>query len=239
MNKLLRLGVLVCVLAWVAPCGAVTLDATSSGESATSPLTFSHTVTASGGNRIIDVVCGLRSRTVVLTATYGGVSMTEIRRDQHPTSTAISSWAFRLVAPATGANNVVVSHSGGTLGLACGAISHTDVNQTTPIGDHDGFAGTCGGTDTLTLTVASTDVLVDGFTRSTVTTLSQGADQTEWFELTSNSSNTVAGSYQLGSVDGVMSYTPTATGGCAHSAFSLQHDAYVPLATGGIPLWFQ
>lgn len=98
-------------------------DSSSSGGSASSPATFSHTCT--GDNRILFVAAASNSGQTVTGVTYAGVSMTQI--GSKTDSAGPTEYLFYLIAPATGANNVIVSTSGSN---ATGAsVSYTGVKQ--------------------------------------------------------------------------------------------------------------
>lgn len=107
---------------------AIALDAAStiSAQAATTSLTFSHTCT--GANRILFVYAGNQQGTPSITGvTYNGVAMTFIARTDSQSNERTELWY--LVAPATGANNVVISVSGSSK-IAGGAISYTGAAQT-------------------------------------------------------------------------------------------------------------
>jgi hypothetical protein len=104
---------------------AIAHDANASGLSASSPATFSHTCT--GSDRILFVAAASNTSETVTGVTYNGVSMTEV----DSVTAGATQHLFYLVAPATGANNVVVSTSGS---VAVGSsVSYTGVDQTSPI----------------------------------------------------------------------------------------------------------
>ena len=95
------------------------------GTSVTS-LTFSHTNT--GSNLALVVGVAVNSATDVLTGvTYNGVAMTRINATQY--STTAWEYLYAMVAPTTGANNVVVSLSVANPVWAH-AVSYTGVSQT-------------------------------------------------------------------------------------------------------------
>ncbi len=206
---------------------AVTRDTVTSGEKGNTgtTLTVSHTVTASGGNRVIYVLCGLRSRTITATATYAGQAMTQVAGVADG-ATNVRSYIFRKESPATGANNWVVTQSAATA-MACWAISATDVNQATPETDTDN--DTCGtGTKTLTLTTATNELLIDVFALALTNSATAGANQTEEADVqTSENTLTVAGSRQDGADGGVMSYAPDSAGTSCYSAVAIAHAAFV------------
>jgi hypothetical protein len=111
-----------------------------------SSLTFSVTVGAAGTNRLLFVGVSISKYQVsgVSGVTYAGVAMTKIRSDDYlyqgtPYKTQSSIW--RLVAPSTGANNVVVTLNGSHDALRAGAISLTGIDQTSPVDAHNGAYG--------------------------------------------------------------------------------------------------
>jgi len=221
----IRLLILLGCLTWAMPAWAVTRDTvTSNSKNSTgTTLTQSHTVTASGGNRIMYVLCGLRSRTVTLTATYAGAAMDEVRKDQHG-STQISSWMFRKINPATGANDWEVTQSGGT-GMACAGFSVTNAHQTVSETDTDGICGTTN-PESLTLTDTNDDLLIDVFAMAIDGSVTEGADQTEEIDIAVASATlTTAVSRQLGTADGVMSQTANGANNHCYTAISIAHSA--------------
>lgn len=208
------------------PAFAVTRDAVTSGEKGNTgtTLTVSHTVTASGGNRVLYVLCGLRSLSITATATYAGQAMTQVAGGTHG-STNLRSYIFRKTAPATGANDWVVTQSSAGA-MACWALSATDVNQVTPETDTDN--ATCAtGTQTLTLTTATDELLLDVFALALTNSATPGANQTEEVDVqTSENTLTVAGSRQAGADGGVMSYAPGSAGNSCYSAVAIAHSAF-------------
>ena len=105
---------------------AVTFDVGTLGYVASSTtLTYSHTV-ASGSNLFLDVMTFAGHAGGATTAvTYNGVSMNE-----HGTFDS-GSKMYDLVAPATGANNVVTTQPSGD--MYSSAASFAGVDQTTPL----------------------------------------------------------------------------------------------------------
>lgn len=89
-------------------------------------ITFSHTCT--GSDRILYVCCGQNANTETVTSiTYGGVAMTKIIEG----TTSAYAVIYGLVAPATGANDVVITWSDapGSGKQAHFAISFTGAHQ--------------------------------------------------------------------------------------------------------------
>lgn len=121
----------------------IALDATSVATpiSTGSSMTWSHT--CSGSDRLLHVSVGARhsggTNNVVSGVTYNGVALTLVRGDEANFGTFATS-VWRLVAPATGANDIVVTFTGSidTSGQAVG-VSLTGVHQTTPDAGNNGF----------------------------------------------------------------------------------------------------
>ena len=107
---------------------AVAFDAVSSGQAAAaSSQTISHTCT--GANLVLYVITGGWDGTGrSITVTYAGVSMTQIA-DSDLSLGNDRTWLFRLVAPATGSNNVVVTITGGNMHIRTGNLSFTGAHQ--------------------------------------------------------------------------------------------------------------
>lgn len=109
---------------------AVAFDAATNGGTTTgTSLTFSHT-NGSGAERMLLV--GFKADTaldLITGVTYNGVAMTLVDK-QEP---AGDRWTYLyyLVAPATGANNVVISASASTF-IGAAAASYTGVAQVAP-----------------------------------------------------------------------------------------------------------
>lgn len=107
----------------------ITFDATSSSAFDANTTTFSHTT--SGANRLL-VVATVIDGTETISATYpqyAGISMTQ--------AATFAPGSFRvyihyLVAPAIGANNVVINFSAAQ-DIGVMVTSYTGVNQSTPL----------------------------------------------------------------------------------------------------------
>jgi hypothetical protein len=104
---------------------AIEVDATSADHSATATsLTFSHT--CSGENRVLFVgVIGDTTTDTVTGVTYAGVAMTLVGKNK--TTSNRYNYLYYLVAPATGANNVVISQSSSVF-IGGASVSYTGVS---------------------------------------------------------------------------------------------------------------
>lgn len=134
-------------------------NSTYSGQTGGTPatLTYAHTVNSNtNGILFVDVIGnGANANTFSQpSVTYNGVSMSFVSGTTVVSNTNVGvQWVFRLVAPASGANNVVVTQ-GATKAqfVASYAISYTGADQTNPI---DQTATANSGT-TLTCTATTT-----------------------------------------------------------------------------------
>ena len=105
-----------------------TFDNSSSvSEAASVGPDWSHTNTA--GNMLIMFIGGWDGTGRTVTATYAGTSMTEIA------DTTLSNgndrvWGFRLANPATGANTIATTISGGSMHIIAGAVSVAGAHTT-------------------------------------------------------------------------------------------------------------
>src|SRR5690242_11384212 len=101
---------------------AVAIDSVTSTTTAAGSATWSHTV-GTGANRLLIVGIAIKNSQTVTSVTYGGVALTQ--------ATALANTGrlevWRLVAPASGTANIVVTFAAGT-GAAIGAVSFTGVD---------------------------------------------------------------------------------------------------------------
>lgn len=110
---------------------AIAYDATSqitaSGWSTGTSMTWSHTCTGSDRYLIVGVSCGETGSDIVSGVTYNGVAMTRLLFATFAGG-GRSNYLYGLVTPATGANNIVVSHSN-LIYIHGNAVSYTGVKQ--------------------------------------------------------------------------------------------------------------
>lgn len=126
------LAALLVTTALLLPNGAlaaIAFDAaTNGGTSGTTSLTFSHTTT--GSNRILIVSVGkIDDGDVVTGVTYAGTAMTKAIAQPWPPNANSRMELWYLFAPATGANNVVITVSSNTNQVAGAAASYTGALQ--------------------------------------------------------------------------------------------------------------
>lgn len=128
-------------------------------------ITFSHTVQATYGNRLIVVITSSRrdaGGAYPSAVTYGGVSMTSVT--SATSGDAANTQLWRLVAPATGANDVVVTVPAGSASSyhTVHAMDFYFVNQTTPFGTAQNATATATSTSVGAVTTSSGDLVVGG-----------------------------------------------------------------------------
>lgn len=163
---------------------AIAFDATSQNSTASgTSLTVSHTCTGSDLCLYVGVATFQGSNpafSAITSATYNGVPLTELGTFNYGTGGVQRVTLLRLVAPATGANDIVVSTAPNTCEIVVGACSFTGVHQSTPDGTPAGH-----GDSSVAASISddvSSDVgelVVDIVGAFNPGTLSDGAGQTE------------------------------------------------------------
>lgn len=108
---------------------AIAYDASSKSSASATSVTFAHTCT--GSDRLLMVNAYWAGSATVSSITYNGVAMTNVVSPLD-TGGGERHGMFYLVAPATGANNVVLTLSGST-DIEVSAVSYTGVHQSSPI----------------------------------------------------------------------------------------------------------
>lgn len=213
----------------------VAFDAATSGTKTgtASSLTFAHTCTGSDRGLFVGVGAEQGGGITVTSVTYAAVGMTE--KWNAIFSVFFTHGGFTLVAPSTGANNVVITMSGTCDTIMGGAISATNVHQTVPVGTAD--VGTFSAVTTTSRTVGSVgseDLVVDSIFFATIADdCTAGANQTERYESgTTAGQSKTHGSSQAGADGGVMSWDST------FANFSGGHGAiaFKPVASAGYPV---
>ena len=201
---------------------AIAFDAATTGTAANAAsLTFSHTVGAGGVDRFLTVGVSFQNR-VVNGVTYAGTAMVSVGTLQNGVA-RMHLW--QLVAPATGANNVVITMSGGGVAIVGIAVSYTGVHQTTSLGT---FASASGNSTAVTVDIASAvnDLVIDcvGTDGAGTPTLTVGAGQTQ--RGNADAGNTLgAGSTEPGAATVTMSWTRSAAAVWATGGVSIKPAA--------------
>lgn len=136
--------------------------------------TYSHNHDAGTNDCLFAMAQWFRPRTVS-SVTYNGVSLTHVVTSDSGYDAAI----YRLLAPSSGANNLVWTFSG-TTGATFGSVSLHGVHQTTPTGATNGGTGTSNSPSNSLTTTAANSYLVDSIYRNNANTMTAGAGQTEF-----------------------------------------------------------
>lgn len=151
-----------------------------SGSAGGTTLTYSHTTPAGGLNRRLVVVVVARrtdgGSPVVPTVTYGGVAMTMPTGGTYTTG-AIRVTVLSLAAPATGANNVVVTVASNSL-LASAAHSFENAHQVN-IGTPATASALPGGSISTTPGTSANDYVVDAVWADAGVAVTAGAGQVD------------------------------------------------------------
>ena len=149
------------------PCGVAFATATATSLTATSA-TFSYTVSGTNTLLLVQVYIEANGTSdVVNTVTFNGTALTRIVQDRDTTSGHGDLETWRLVNPASGTHNVVVSISDTTARvLHIGAISYTGVNQTSPIGASTSLNQAAATSHSISLTTTTANSLVVGMCTS-------------------------------------------------------------------------
>ena len=143
---------------------AIAFDAVSTGTTTGTALTIAHTCT--GADRILFVSVHTNTTTDVITGvTYGGVAMTRVAEQQATSGGAGNlkwTYLYMLVAPASGANNIVISASS-SIPMWGYSTSYTGAAQTgQPDSTNSANAASGTGFTITTTTVADNSWVVAG-----------------------------------------------------------------------------
>lgn len=222
--RVICISLLIVIAAQAKLSAQVTWDNTSVGSSiTTSPITVSHT-TGTGSDRLMLVGVSTRDRTVS-SVTYGGTALTLVgaQTSNGNAKTAI----YRLIAPASGTANVVVTLSGNPgKGAVVGVMTFTGVNQTTPLGT---YASAVGNSTTAALNVTSSNSeLVFNVVSAQNVNVNNVAGQTQRWNVNTASENTGAGATKPGSATTSLSWT------LVKDDWSMSGVSIKPLATADV-----
>lgn len=138
-------------------------------------------LTTSGSDRYLLVGIGTNTSMTCTGITYNGVAMTIIGSAVDNTDSGANSrlYVFELIAPASGANNIVASFSGAPSYRTMFGISFTDVHQTTPTGTAATATTNNSATPSVTVTSATGELVVDFHSaHASLATFSAGSGQT-------------------------------------------------------------
>ncbi len=145
-------------------CSPISFDAASvsSGDGEAASISWSHTVTSSGSDRILVVGVSWRNggagTQTVSSVTYNSQPLTEIRKDEKFDSESRSSALYYLTDPPTGsAYTIQVNFSGAVYRSVGGAVSLTGVDQSDPVDAENGVAGALPDTNPSVTVTTNTD----------------------------------------------------------------------------------
>ena len=218
-----------CVLASSA-WSVVAFDATANSL-CTSCTSLTFALTTSGSDRLLIVGAGWGDTTGSITGvTYNSVALTSVTVVNN--SSDANSHMWQLIAPNTGANNVVISASETMSELVGGAVTFTGVDQTTPLGT---AATNSGNSTTITVTVSSAtdeiviDAMAFGNTGATV-----DASQTARWDRDGSVLTSGGGSTEAGAASTVMSWSLPGGGRWATIGVGVK-----PVSAGAAPNFYR
>lgn len=194
----------------------ITLDSNSRGNDSAfqTSLTWAHT--CSGENRVLYVLTSIESDTAphsdqtVSSVTYNGVALTKITSVYVTGDNGVEIW--QLIAPSTGANNIVVTYTGEVDGSFGAGISFNGVDQTVPTNvsgtNQTTPAGANVATSVTTSAIGCVLLNIAHATGSTVT-LTKDASDTQLYNEATTSDFTTGVAYRITTTQG--SFTSTWT----------------------------
>ena len=182
---------------------AVAVDGASSSSIAAS-LTLSWTSHIVGGaDRLICVGSSIADLVSEATGvTFAGTALTQVTGS--PVTNGFEASMWRLIAPITGAQTVVITVDVAT-DIVGGEVSFTDVDQTTPLGTWAEATGTSDA-PSVTVTSATDDIVIAVIASDATQAPVPGADQTERWDVDGGIVNG-EGSTEPGAASVVMSAT--------------------------------
>jgi hypothetical protein len=166
---------------------AIALDATTNSGRGTNVSTCSWSHTCSGNNRLLVVCVGFKAPTgtTVSSLTYNGVALTFVRANENIISagTIARSEIWYLVSPATGANSISLTLSASASAVLAGAISLTEVDQSSPLDAHAGQSSSGSTISVVITTVADGAWIIDSYARGDGIGTTVGANQTQRWKI--------------------------------------------------------
>lgn len=209
---------------------AVVIDAVSTGTSdAETSLTFSHTVGASGSNRLLLIGVSMNfGETLVRSATYGGNRLTSLGSKQGPENNG-RVYILQLINPPTGTHDVVIDYTNGAMSqTVAGAISFIGVDQVVPTGI---FASAAGTSSSVSVNVASAtgEIVFDTFLFHDSSLATADAGQVERWNILNT--NRAGASTEDGASSVTMSWTLRASNSWAIAGVSVKPVSPPPTFT--------
>lgn len=221
MNKLRSLLFTLALLCASPSWAALTID--TSGGSGLFSSSDTQSVTLSGSDRAILVMVTMDNASRnVSSITYNGVSLVQVSRATGGSACSVEIWA--LSNPASGTHNLVVTLDGGNTGIWAW-VGFNGAHQTTA-----SLTGTpaTSTTNSVTVTSASGDIVLDAMFWGDSTGPTLGAGQTAYVYGQPAAFSWGVGTYEAGASSVVMNYANTPSFDSAHIGVSVK-----PLAGGG------
>lgn len=196
---------------------AVAFDAvgpSSAGTSSSSSTTLSWSHTCTGSNLCLLVGVALGNNAdggSTMSATYNSVSMTSLGTVHTNNSFGGFIQLWYLKGPATGANTVAITESGGStpLTLVGGSISLTGVDQTSPVGTPVTAAGSSGTASVAVTGTTSGNMIVDAVACGSAISTSTQTNRWKDNAATTSGAGNAAQSTAAAGGSVTMSYTVT------------------------------
>lgn len=167
------------------------------GVTASTTKTYSHTVNSNTDGILFVFISMANTNDLLTSVTYAGVTMTRIAYQYNGASDEV--YLYYLVAPASGANNVVITNSS-TRNISSMAVSYTGAKQTT---QPDAYAistpNTLVSTQTITTTVVGTNCWLVG------ASYNDSAGQTPVTNVTERAFEDSRHNYSVGDSNGIVS----------------------------------
>ena len=202
---------------------AIAFDAANTGTSASSSsITISLTV-ASNSNRIVFGSISFSNNAVNISSmTYAAAAMTPVDElIANNSSTAVQ----RKTAPATGANNLVMTLTGSSSTNAGGGSSYYGVDQTTPLGTPVKNSSASGNPSS-TVTSAAGELVVDFLgDLGGSGTVTPDAGQTQRWQIEEAGTERSSSSEEAGAASVVMSWTHAISGEWTQIAVAIKPAA--------------
>ena len=150
----------------------------SSGSTQRPSITISHTTSGAERLMLVGVSMNNNQSETVSTVTYNGASLDPVGAATEGTDTRVEIW--RLLAPATGTHDVVITFSASVRnGAKAGVMTFTNVDQTTPLGTFVPANGNSAGPATVDVTSATDELVFDTSSCEGCSTMTVGPGQSQ------------------------------------------------------------
>lgn len=159
--------------------------------SAVTSKTFAHTCTGSNLILIVAVTHDNYPARSISGITYNGVAMTFQGRATNTQNTEI----WTLINPSTGANNVVISWTGGAVSGGAAAISLTGVDATgSGVGATNSATGSSNSPSVSLITTLANSWIIDAYGANNYSTNTPNGSQVSRYNFNDNDVGTISGS---------------------------------------------